>query len=130
MCVSRSRTVISRLAGTTLAGVPATAPAGAGTNTVVFLKDGMYRETGSERPSRPSSTSIIAATLVTALDIDAMRKIVSVFMATPALSEAFPQQLAGVIAALAGMIGGSLMPQALQDAKGHAHHYEGSGTAA
>lgn len=52
------------------------------------------------------------------------------FMATPALSEAFPQQLAGVLAALAGMIGGSLMPQALADARGHAHHYEGSGTAA
>jgi len=47
-----------------------------------------------------------------------------VFMATPALSEAFPQQLAGVLAALAGMIVGSLLPQALSDRKGHAHHFE------
>ena len=52
-----------------------------------------------------------------------------VFMATPALSEAFPQQLAGVLAALAGMTVGSLLPQALSDRKGHVHHFE-SGTAA
>jgi SSS family solute:Na+ symporter len=52
-----------------------------------------------------------------------------VFMATPALSEAFPQQLAGVLAALAGMIVGSLLPQALSDRKGHAHHFESRTTA-
>jgi solute:Na+ symporter, SSS family len=48
-----------------------------------------------------------------------------IFMATP-LGEAFPQQLAGVLAALAGMIGGSLLPQAMSDHKGHVHHFEGS----
>ncbi|MDP3759146.1 MAG: sodium:solute symporter family protein [Ramlibacter sp.] len=48
------------------------------------------------------------------------------FIATPALSEAFPQQLAGLLAALAGMILGSLLPQRLQDHKGHVHHFQGS----
>ncbi|MBE2261841.1 MAG: sodium:solute symporter family protein [Burkholderiaceae bacterium] len=48
------------------------------------------------------------------------------FVATPALAEAFPQQLAGVLAALAGMLGGSLAPQLLRDHKGHVHHFEGS----
>jgi solute:Na+ symporter, SSS family len=49
-----------------------------------------------------------------------------VFLATPTLSEAFPQQLAGLLAALAGMIVGSLMPQRVTDNKGHAHHFEGT----
>ena len=49
-----------------------------------------------------------------------------VFVATPAWSEAFPQQLAGVIAALAGMVVGSLLPQRVADHKGHVHHFEGS----
>ncbi len=49
-----------------------------------------------------------------------------VFVATPALSEAFPQQLAGVLAALAGMLAGSLLPQWVANHKGHVHHYEGS----
>ena len=49
-----------------------------------------------------------------------------VFMAVPPLGEAFPQQLAGVLAALAGMLVGSLMPQLVGDHKGHVHHYEGS----
>lgn len=48
------------------------------------------------------------------------------FVVTPPLAEAFPQQLAGVIAALAGMVGGSLMPQWVANHKGHVHHYEGS----
>jgi len=48
------------------------------------------------------------------------------FVATPALAEAFPQQLAGLLAALAGMIAGSLLPQRLADHKGHAHHFKGS----
>ena len=48
------------------------------------------------------------------------------FVATPALSEAFPQQLAGLLAALAGMIAGSLLPQRLADHKGHVHHFKGS----
>jgi solute:Na+ symporter, SSS family len=49
-----------------------------------------------------------------------------VFLATPALSEAFPQQLAGLLAALAGMIFGSLMPQRVKDHKGHVHRFEAS----
>jgi Na+/proline symporter len=49
-----------------------------------------------------------------------------IFMTTPALGEAFPQQLAGLLAALAGMVAGSLMPQLLTDHKGHVHHFEGS----
>jgi SSS family solute:Na+ symporter len=49
-----------------------------------------------------------------------------VFLLTPALSEAFPQQLAGLLAALAGMLAGSLAPQVLADHKGHVHHFEGS----
>jgi putative FmdB family regulatory protein len=36
-----------------------------------------------------------------------------------------PQQLAGVLAAVAGMVFGSLVPQWLADHKGHARHYEG-----
>ena len=48
------------------------------------------------------------------------------FMLTPALSEAFPQQLAGVLSALLGMVTGSLIPQWTTDRKGHVHHYEGS----
>ena len=48
------------------------------------------------------------------------------FVASPMLSEAFPQQLAGVLAALAGMVGGSLAPQWIDDHKGHVTHYEGS----
>jgi SSS family transporter len=51
-----------------------------------------------------------------------------VFMATP-LGEAFPQQLAGVLAALLGMVVGSLMPQLMGDYKGHVHHYQGSSAA-
>lgn len=49
-----------------------------------------------------------------------------VFVATPALSEAFPQQLAGVLAALAGMVAGSLLPQRVADHRGRVHHFEGS----
>ena len=48
------------------------------------------------------------------------------FVASPMLSEAFPQQLAGVLAALVGMLGGSLAPQWIDDHKGHVTHYEGS----
>ena len=48
------------------------------------------------------------------------------FVASPMLREAFPQQLAGVLAALAGMVFGSLAPQWLPDHKGHAPHYAAS----
>ncbi len=45
------------------------------------------------------------------------------FAASPVLRDAFPQQLAGVLAAIAGMVFGSLAPQWLPDQKGHAPHY-------
>ncbi|QTD44745.1 sodium:solute symporter family protein [Ottowia testudinis] len=48
------------------------------------------------------------------------------FVAIAPLHQAFPQQLAGVLAAMAGMVLGSLAPQWLADHKGHVHHYEGS----
>ncbi len=91
MWVSRSRIVIGRFAGTTLTGEPATAPAGGGSATVVFSNAGMNRETGSARPTLPSSTSIITATLVRAFVCEAMRKIVSVFIGRPASTSAFPK---------------------------------------
>jgi len=46
------------------------------------------------------------------------------FVASPVLNEAFPQQLAGLIASFAGMVGGSLLPQFIADQKGRTHHYE------
>jgi len=52
-----------------------------------------------------------------------------VFIASPALAEAFPQQLAGLLAAFLGMVAGSLMPQVLADHKGHVHHYQPSARA-
>ncbi|MDO5624345.1 MAG: sodium:solute symporter family protein [Pseudomonadota bacterium] len=48
------------------------------------------------------------------------------FVASPMLHEAFPQQLAGVLAAIAGMVFGSLAPQFVADTKGQVRHYEGS----
>jgi solute:Na+ symporter, SSS family len=48
------------------------------------------------------------------------------FLATPALAEAFPQQLAGLLAAFAGMLAGSLLPQWVTNHTGHVHHFEGS----
>ncbi len=48
------------------------------------------------------------------------------FVLTPSWSEAFPQQLAGVVAALAGMVFGSLLPQRMADHKAQVHHFEGS----
>ena len=49
-----------------------------------------------------------------------------VFIASAPLAEAFPQQLAGLIASLAGMVAGSLLPQWIADHKGHVHHFQGS----
>jgi SSS family solute:Na+ symporter len=48
------------------------------------------------------------------------------FIATPPLAEAFPQQLAGLLASLVGMLAGSLAPQWVANHTGHAHHFEGS----
>ena len=44
----------------------------------------------------------------------------------PGWSEAFPQQLAGLIASLAGMLVGSLAPQFIENHRGHVHHFLGS----
>ena len=49
-----------------------------------------------------------------------------VFMAVPEWSEAFPQQLAGLIGALLGMVFGSLLPQWVRNTHGEVVHYEGS----
>lgn len=46
------------------------------------------------------------------------------FVASPMLHEAFPQQLAGVLAAIVGMVFGSLAPQWLPDSKEKAPHYD------
>ena len=43
-------------------------------------------------------------------------------------SEAFPAQLAGLLAALVGMFMGSLLPQVMGNRKGHVHHYVSSAT--
>ena len=48
------------------------------------------------------------------------------FVVTPPLAEAFPQQLAGVLAALGGMVAGSLAPQWVANHRGQVHHFEGS----
>lgn len=48
------------------------------------------------------------------------------FMAVKPWGEAFPQQLAGILAALVGMIAGSLMPQFVPNEHGHIRHYQGS----
>ena len=42
-----------------------------------------------------------------------------IFMVTPALHQAFPQQLAGLLAAVVGMLAGSLLPQWVSN-----HHRE------
>ncbi|HPT56263.1 MAG TPA: sodium:solute symporter family protein, partial [Casimicrobium sp.] len=44
----------------------------------------------------------------------------------PGWSEAFPQQLAGLIASLVGMLVGSLAPQVIANHRGHVHHFLGS----
>jgi solute:Na+ symporter, SSS family len=49
-----------------------------------------------------------------------------VFTFVPSWAETFPPQLAGLITALLGMFAGSLLPQMMEDKKGHVHHYEGS----
>lgn len=48
------------------------------------------------------------------------------FIASPVLSEAFPQQLAGLLGAVAGMVVGSLAPQLVANHQGHVHHYQGT----
>src|SRR5262249_12494995 len=87
VCVSRSRIVIWRRAGTIFVSAPSAVA------TVVFAKPGMYRLTGSLMPIFPSSYSAMTAVLVIALDCDAMRKIVSVVILRPASLSAQPNAL-------------------------------------
>jgi SSS family transporter len=49
-----------------------------------------------------------------------------VFLWATSWSEVFPTQLAGLLAALVGMIAGSLLPQFMGNRKGHVHHYASS----
>ena len=78
VCVSRSRIVICRFAGTIVPSDPFSVA------TVVFANAGMERPAGSFRPIFPSSISERIATLVSALVCEAMRKIVSVVIFRPA----------------------------------------------
>ena len=48
------------------------------------------------------------------------------FLSMSSLAELFPGQLVGLIAALIGMLVGTLLPQAIDDKKGHVHHFTGS----
>ena len=48
------------------------------------------------------------------------------FMAVPGWSDAFPQQLAGLLAAMAGMVLGSLLPQWVANEQQQVQHYQGS----
>lgn len=48
------------------------------------------------------------------------------FIAVPGWADAFPQQLAGLIAALLGMVFGSLLPQWMANEQGEVVHYEGT----
>ena len=82
VCVSRSRIVIGRLAATTATGLPGDASAGGGTTTLVALNAGMNLWSGSLSRMRPSSTSIMMATLVIAFDCDAMRNMESFCIGT------------------------------------------------
>ena len=69
--VSRSRIVMARRAGTVAI------PVSILTVTVVLANPGMNSPTGVVSDRRPSSISDRIATLVSAFDCDAMRKIVS-----------------------------------------------------
>lgn len=48
------------------------------------------------------------------------------FWAVPGWADAFPQQLAGVIAAIVGMVVGSLLPQKVTNSQEEVTHYQGS----
>ena len=49
-----------------------------------------------------------------------------IFWAVPGWADAFPQQLAGLIGALIGMVFGSLLPQWMANTQGQVKHYQGS----
>ncbi len=48
------------------------------------------------------------------------------FIVVPGWSDAFPQQLAGLIGATTGMVFGSLLPQWMRNTQAHVMHYQGS----
>ncbi len=48
------------------------------------------------------------------------------FIFVPGWSAVFPQQLAGLLAAVIGMVAGSLLPQGIAPVHGHVPHFEGS----
>ena len=81
-CVSRSRTVMARAAGTSVyfgSTAPGVGP-GSGTATLRSLKSGRNRETGSVSRTLPSSTKIRTATAVTTFDMEANRNTASFVM--------------------------------------------------
>ena len=81
-CVSRSRTVMARVAGTSVyfgGAAPGVEP-GSGTATFISLNSGMNRETGSVSRTLPSSTIIRTATAVTTFDMEASRNTESFIM--------------------------------------------------
>jgi len=82
--VSRSLIVIARFAWTVVNSVPL------GTATAVFANVGMYLLAGSLMPSLPSSISDSTTTLVSALDCEAMRKMLPVVILRPASLSAQP----------------------------------------
>ena len=86
VCVSRSRTVIGRCAGTCL-----TTPRSFAIATLVCAKDGINVPARVVSDSDPSSINCITAVLVSAFVCDAMRKIVSVVMRRPASLSAQPK---------------------------------------
>ena len=51
-----------------------------------------------------------------------------IFIFIPGWADAFPQQLAGVLAAMVGMVLGSLAPQYIPNEQGKVVHYQGSVT--
>jgi hypothetical protein len=84
VCVSRSRIVMRRRAGTIAR------PVSLRTATAARSNAGMKRPTGSLRATFPSSTSAMIATLVNAFVCDAMRKIASAVIRRPASLSAHP----------------------------------------
>ena len=74
----RSWMVMGRLAGSVTYFTSGGEPVGGGTATTELANAGRYFPTGSFRRNLPSSYNMSAATVVTALLIEAMRKMASV----------------------------------------------------
>ena len=81
VCISRSRTVIGRAAGTE----PAMAPTASSVATFMSVRcSGRCLLAGSSITRRPCSARVRAATVVIGLVIEAMLKMVSTVIGTPA----------------------------------------------